>query len=139
VVVVVKMSVVARRANWQRGKMKISPFVCVALAVLGTISLGCTVETTSGGGGTPTPPATITVDETCRRLLTAACQRKADLSCFPATEVSNCETTSFDPCKQNSTQNIKDNGADPAKIDACVVNIKAAADCAAVDASAKCG
>jgi SAM-dependent methyltransferase len=33
----------------------------------------------------------------------------------------------------------EDNGADPAKIDGCVVNIKASADCAAVDASAKCG
>lgn len=41
--------------------------------------------------------------------------------------------------KQNSAQNIKDNGADPAKIDACIVNIKAAADCAGTDTAAKCG
>ncbi len=120
--------------------MKLAPLACVALLALGTLSLACTVETTSGSGSTPsTTPATITVDETCRRLLAAACQRKADISCFAATEVSKCETTSFDACKQNSAQSIKDNGADPAKVDACVVNIKAAADCAAVDATAKCG
>lgn len=114
--------------------------VCVVLAALGIVSQGCSVETTSGGGGTPTTaPATISVDETCKRLLAAACQRKADLACFPATDVAKCETNSFDACKQNSAQNIKDNGADPAKVDGCIVNIKAAADCAGTDTAAKCG
>ncbi|HQY60517.1 MAG: hypothetical protein IPF92_13720 [Myxococcales bacterium] len=120
--------------------MRFAPLACIAFAALGTASIGCTVETTTGGGGTPsTPPATITVDETCRRLLAAQCQRKADLSCFPASEVAKCETNSFDPCKQNSAQSIKDNGADPAKVDACVTAVKAAADCAGVDAAGKCG
>jgi hypothetical protein len=134
-----KPSVVSRGASCQRDTMKTS-VVCVVLAALGIVSQGCSVETTSGGGGTPsTTPATISVDETCRRLLAAACQRKADLACFPATDVSKCETNSFDACKQNSAQNIKDNGADPAKVDGCIVNIKAAADCAGTDTAAKCG
>ncbi len=118
--------------------MKISSLAALlTLSTLGA-TVGCTVETTNTPAGSTTP-APITVDETCKRLLAAACQRKADVACFPATEVAKCESSSFDACKANSAANVKEKGADPAKVDACIVKIKEAPTCATVDDAAKCG
>lgn len=116
--------------------MKLSSFASILAFAPLWATAGCTVETTPSS---TTAPATITVDETCKRLLAAACQRKADVACFAATEVAKCESSSFDSCKAGSAANVKESGADPAKVDACIVKIKEAATCATVDDAAKCG